>query len=356
MVKDSSKKLNQLKKRRLRSIFINITSIIVVVFCIAWIAKFFWRYTEYEITNNAIVDQYITPINIRVAGYIKAVNFTEHQHVEKGDTLIVLDDEEYRIKLQDAEAALLDAIGSKDVLVSTIQTSKSNVEVSEAAIEEARVRVWKTFEDEKRYANLLLERSVSLQEYQQIKAEYDEAVARYELLVKQKSYAKNQSQETTKKADNSTATIKRRQADVEMCRLNLKYTVVLAPYSGYVGRRTLGVGQLVQGGQILTNIISDSAKWVTANYKETQISKIFIGQQVNIKIDAYGDRVFKGTISAISEATGSRYSLIPTDNSAGNFVKVQQRIPVRIDFIDLTPQDNKLLRAGMMAVAEAKLK
>lgn len=354
MVQNSFSKLKQLKKRRLRSIFVNITAIIVVVCCIAWIAKLFWRYTEYVITNNAIVDQYITPINIRVPGYIKTVNFTEHQQVAKGDTLITLDDQEYRIKLMDAEAALSDAIGSKDVLLSTMQTSKSNIEVSEAAIIEANVRVWKTREDEARYANLLKERSVSLQEYQQIKAEYNEATARYELLIKQMSYAKNQSLEATKKADNSKATIARRKADVEMCKLNLKYTVVTAPYSGYIGRRTLGVGQLVQAGQILTNIISDSTKWVTANYKETQISKIFVGQQVNIKVDAYNGKVFRGTVAAISEATGSKYSLIPTDNSAGNFVKVQQRIPVRINFEDLTPQDNELLRAGMMVITEAK--
>ena len=177
--------------------------------------------------------------------------------------------------------------------------------------------------------------------------------ARYEALLKQKNAAQSQYSETTKKTASVDASILRKEADLEMAELNLSYTVVTAPYDGYMGRRTLEPGQLVQAGQTLSYLVRGNDKWITANYKETQIANIYIGQKVVIKVDAFSHKLFHGTVTAISEATGSKYSLVPTDNSAGNFVKVQQRIPVRIDLDDATPEDMELLRAGMMVETEA---
>lgn len=350
----TKQRVMKLRHRRIRNITLNTVGVILILSGVVWIANYFWRYRRYEITNNAMIDQYITPVNIRVQGYIKSVNFTEYQRVSTGDTLLVLDDAEYRIKLLDAEAALCDAMASAEVLKSSIRTAASNIDVAQAALLEAQIMIEKIGNDEKRYAALLSEKSVSLQQYEQIKADYDAAVAKYQLLQKQTISTELQKEEITKKQFNAQAVIARRQADLEMCRLNLAYTHVLAPYDGYVGRRTLGAGQLVQAGQILTNIISSDNKWVTANYKETQIANIHPGQRVNIRVDAYKDRIFRGVVREISEATGSKYSLIPTDNSTGNFVKVQQRIPVRIELVGLCEQDNALLRAGMMVEVEAE--
>lgn len=353
-INTSHNKLKMLRKRRIRKVLLNTVCIILILCGITFVTKYFWIYTQYEITNDASIDQYITPVNIRISGYIKTVNFTEHQKVKAGDTLIVLDDAEYRIKLSDAEAALEDAIATADVLQSSIKTSRSNIEVSLAAVKESEARQWKLEQDEKRYADLLSEKSVSLQQYQQIKADYDEACAKNALLQKQRGYAEFQSEEIIKKQRNINATIERRLADLQMCKLNLSYTVVTAPYDGYVGRRSLGVGQLVQAGQVLTNIISSRQKWVTANYKETQIADIHVGSKAVVNVDAFPDKKFEGVVTAISQATGSKYSLIPTDNSAGNFVKIQQRIPVRIELRNISSKDNELLRAGMMAQAEIK--
>ena len=144
-----------------------------------------------------------------------------------------------------------------------------------------------------------------------------------------------------------------READLDLARLNLSYTVLTAPYDGYMGRRTLEPGQYVSAGQTISYLVRNTDKWVTANYKETQIRNIFIGREVRIKVDALPGRIFKGRVTAISEATGSKYSLVPTDNSAGNFVKVQQRIPVRIDLEDVSLNDMAHLRAGMMVETEA---
>lgn len=345
-----------LRKRFIRNVMMNTLGICLALGGIGWVIHYFWRYTEYEITNDALIDQYIVPVNIRISGYIGEVRFIEHQQVRAGDTLLILDDSEYKIRLMEAEAALMEAEAAADVLASTIRTSRSNVEVSEANIAETSARLWEKEQDFRRYKNLLAEESVSRRDFEQVKAAYEAMQAKYKALLRQKTSSESQATETVKRTKSTEAVILRKKADLEMARLNLSYTVVIAPYDGYMGRRTLEPGQLVQAGQSLTHIIRGDSKWVTANYKETQIARIAIGKEVNIKVDAVSGRVFKGRVTAISEATGSKYSLVPTDNSAGNFVKIQQRIPVRIDFTDIAPADMQLLRAGMMVETEVKIR
>lgn len=347
------KKHKRLRRLRIRNITINIVCILLVSGGIVWTVNHFWRYVHYEITNDAMVDQYIAPLNVRVPGYIKEVRFTEHQRVHAGDTLLVLDDREYLIKVKDAEAALMDAKGSKDVLHSGIETSHVNIAIQDANIAETKAKLWQQEQEYKRYANLLAEESVSQQQYEQVKANYEATKARYRSLLEQKNAAESQYSETHKRSTSAEANILRKEADLDMAKLNLSYTVVIAPYDGYMGRRTLEPGQFVQNGQAVSYLIRSRDKWITANYRETQIAHIYIGQPVRVKVDAFDKRVFKGTVSAISEATGSKYALVPTDNSAGNFVKVQQRIPVRIELNDVTPQEMDALRAGMMVETEA---
>ena len=349
-------KMKRLKQLKIRNITLNTIGIVLAIVVIGWAAHYFWRYTIYEITNDAVVDQYITPVSVRVAGYIKEVRFTEHQQVKAGDTLLVLDDREFHIKLMDAQAALMDANASSASLHSSINTTKSNVNVSSENIAEAKARLWKLEQDEKRYAALLKEESVTGQQYEQVKSELDAMRARYEALRDQKISVESQSSEAKEKTGSATALILRKKADVEMAKLNLSYTVVTAPFDGFMGRRSLETGQLIQAGQMISNIIRNNEKWITANYKETQIAHIYVGQDVQIKVDALEGKIFHGKVTAISEATGSKYSLLPNDNSAGNFVKVQQRIPVRIELTDILPQDKVLLRAGMMVETEAKIR
>lgn len=346
-------KHKRLVRLKIRNIILNTVCIALALGGISWTVDYFWKYVHYEITNDAVVDQYIIPVNIRVAGYIREVRFTEHQPVKAGDTLLILDDREYRIHVKDAQAALMDARSSASSLDAGIRTSEANVSVQEANIAETKAKLWQLEQDYRRYANLLAEEAVSEQQYEQAKANYEAMQARYQSLLQQKKAARSQSTETKQKKGNVDAVVLRKEADLEMARLNLSYTVVTAPFDGYMGRRTLEAGQLVQAGQTLTYLVRGNDKWITANYKETQIAHIYIGQKVRIKVDAFQGRTFQGTVTAISEATGSKYSLIPTDNSAGNFVKIQQRIPVRIDFDDATQADMRRLRAGMMVETEA---
>ncbi len=343
------------KVRKTRNIIINTICILLAVSGIVWVVHFFWHYSRYEVTNDALVEQYITPVNVRIQGYIQSVRFAEHQFVKAGDTLIVIDNREYKIKVMDAQAALMDAEASANVLHANVSTTRSNISVSDANLQEAQARLQKLKQDEQRYANLLKEESVSNQQYEQVKTDYEAAKARYNALLQQKKSTQLISEEANTKVTSGQANILRKKAELEMTQLNLSYTVILAPYDGYMGRRNIEEGQLVQPGQVLGNIIRNDAKWVTANYKETQIGNIYIGQDVSIKIDALKNKKFTGKVTAISEATGSKFSLIPVDNSAGNFVKIQQRIPVKIEFQDISIEDLKKLKAGMMVETEAKI-
>lgn len=346
----------KLQNKQKRNLLLNIITIILALAGIIWGISIFLRYYNYEITNDATIEQYVSPINSKVQGYITKINFTDHQFINKGDTLVVIDDREFKIKVLDAEAALKDAEASLDILSSTIGTTAANVDVSIANIEEAKARLWKAEQDYNRYKSLLEADAVSRQQFEQMKTEYEALSAHYNALNKQQESVKSVSSETQKKRASIEATIARRKADLAMAELNLSYTVITAPYSGYIGRRTLEEGQLIQANQTISYLVKSEDKWVIANYREKQITNIYIGQSVNIKVDAISDKVFKGKVTAISEATGSKYSLLPTDNSAGNFVKIQQRIPVRIEFVDISEEDMSLLRAGMMVETEAILR
>lgn len=347
-------KKRHLKRIRIRNITLNTVCIALAVWGITWACKYFWRNVNFEVTNDAYVDQYVSPVNVRVAGYVKEVRFKEHQFVRRDDTLLVLDDREYRIRVKEAEAALLDARGSADVLASGVETSRTNIAVQDANIEEARIMMEQAEHDFRRYERLLAEASVAEQQYEQMKANYEAARARYEALRNSRTTARSQYEESAKRHDNVQAAIMSREAALDLARLNLSYTVVTAPYDGYTGRRTLEEGQYVAAGQTISYLVRGQDKWVTANFRETQIDNIHIGQEVDITVDALPGRRFKGIVTAISEATGSKYALVPTDNAAGNFVKVQQRIPVRIELQDVSPEDMGRLRAGMMAEAAAK--
>lgn len=305
--------------------------------------------STHESTDDAQVEQYLSPVNVKVPGYIKEIRFTEHQFVHKGDTLVVIDDREYAIALKQAKAALMDARSGRKVVAGSLHTATNSASVYDASIEEAEIRVAKLQTDYDRFSKLLERKATTPVVVEQYKTELDAARARVNALQRQRAAAQSSVKEVNQRQENAEAAILRAEAAVDMAILNLSYTIITAPTDGSLGRRTIEVGQLVNPGQTITTIIPDNQKWVIANFKETQMAKIAVGQSVEISIDALPGKKFNGSVTAISSATGSKYSMIPTDNSAGNFVKIQQRIPVRIDFTDTIPAtDNNRIAAGMM--------
>lgn len=332
----------------------------IIGFCLAiWglyaIISLFVDYKSSETTDDAQVEQYLSPVNIRVPGYIKKIYFTEHQHVRKGDTLLVLEDDEYRIRLKEAEAALMDAWSGRKVVANTLNTVSNSASVYDASIAEAQYRMEQLEKDYRRYSSLLKKNATTPIVVEQYQTQLEMARARVAALKQQREAAHSSVTEVDQRQENAEAAVKRAEAAVDLAALNLSYTVVTAPCNGCLGRRSIEEGQLVNAGQTLTTIIPDTRKWVVANYKETQISSLAVGQEVEVTVDAFAGKTFKGRITAISSATGSKYSMVPTDNSAGNFVKIQQRVPVRIELTDISDEDNARLAAGMMCVVKANL-
>ena len=337
--------------------------LVVSLVCIGIIAYGLWRlvdvvieYTASETCNDAQIEQYITPVNLRASGYIAKVCFKEHQEVHKGDTLLILDDREYRIRLMEAEAALKDAKAGANVNSATEQTTQTSASVYSASIDEIEVRLAKLSKDIERYRNLVANKAATPIQLEQLEVEYDATKKKLEAARKQQEAAYKGVNEVTTRRGNVDAAIQRAEAAVEMARLNLSYCVVVAPCDGKLGRRTIEEGQMVNAGTTITYIIPDNQKWGIANYKETQIENLHVGQKVRMTVDALNNEVFEGTVTAISGATGAKYSLVPTDNSAGNFVKIQQRVPVRIDFTNISKEDNDRLAAGMMVVVKVERK
>lgn len=332
------------KRRAIPNFFI----LLVLAIGIGWTFGRFIHWGNVEFTDNAQVKQHLTPVNTRVQGFIKRICFDEYQRVKKGDTLVIIEDTEYRLKVAQAEADYQSALAGKTAMHTTINTTQNNILVTDAAIEEQRVRLQNAEADFKRYEGLLKEEAVTPQQFDRVKTDYEATKARYEQLLRQKQSTSLVKQEQTQLLDQNESAIKLAEAELELARLNLSYTVILATADGVTGRKEIHEGELVQQGQTLVTLVDGTEKWVIANYKETQTTRMQKGQLVDIQVDALPGVAFEGRISSISDATGSFYSLIPQDNSAGNFVKVEQRIPVRIEFTARNrAEDLERLRAGM---------
>ena len=333
-----------IKKRAIPNFII----LLVLAGGISWISGKFIRLGSNEYTDNAQIKQHLTPVNTRVQGFIKKICFEEYQRVKKGDTLAIIDDTEYRLKVAQAEADYQNALAGKSAMYTTINTTQNNIFVTEAAIEEQRVRLLNAETDYKRYQELMKEEAVTPQQFDRVKTDYAATKARYEQLLRQKQSTSLMKQEQTQRLEQNESAIKLAEAALNLAKLNLSYTIIRATTDGVTGRKDIHEGQLVQSGQTLVTLVDGTEKWVIANYKETQTTDMQKGQLVKIQVDAIPGIEYEGQISSISDATGSFYSVIPQDNSAGNFVKVEQRIPVRIEFThNNRPEDLERLRAGM---------
>jgi len=341
--------MTHIAKKRTKAILINGLLTISAGAFIVWGIKTYFGLDKDLYTNDAQVEEYINPINTRIPGYIKEIRFTEHQAVKKGDTLVIIDEREYKIQVEQAEAAFLAARASRTVTASSVNTVQSGLNITDANIEAAKARLWNAEQNFHRYENLLKDGAATQQQFDQVKSEYEVLASQTQALERQRATTSLSTVETSNRISVNDAEIKRTHATLDFAKLNLSYTVITAPYDGFTGRRTIQEGQLVQAGQTLVSYVRNDSTWVVANYKETQIAKLNIGQKLKLKVDGFGNKEFDGVVTAIAQATGSRFSAIPTDNSTGNFIKVQQRIPVRIAFIknQATNEFLNRFRAGM---------
>lgn len=308
-----------------------------------------WDLYRYEETNDAQVQEYINPVTSRVGGFIKEIRFEENQEIKKGDTLLIIDNTEYALQQQQAEAELANARAQLRVLRSNVESSSTSAQVNESQITAAKARLHHEEQEFARYKKLFEVESATRQQLENVQMALEVARSNYQAALKSYEADKLKVKDTRVQTAVAEAEIKRREAMLNRNKLDVGYTVVTAPYNCKMGRRSIQPGQMVQPGQTLAYIVDQEAgKWVIANFKETQLRHMRVGEMVEIEADAFPGKTFNGKVESLSPATGSSFSLLPPDNSTGNFVKIVQRVPVKIRLVD-EPTETAVLRAGMNA-------
>lgn len=307
--------------------------------------------SRYETTNDAQVDQYITPLSSRISGFIKEVNFEEYQKVKKGDTLIVIDAEEYAYAAEQAQSEVEASQSTVAVTENAVQSKASEIAIIQAQIEKANLEVWQTQQDYNRFKNLVVEKSATQQQFEKAEVAYKSALSQKHTLESQLKVINANINEAKAKVLPAKSTTKSKKASAKFADLMVRYSYIVAPFDGVVGKKNIQPGQYIKVGQSLVNVVSDE-KWVTANFRETQISNVEIGADVYFTADAYPGKEFTGKIMAFSPASGSKFSLLPQNNATGNFIKIEQRIPTKII---LNPnQETEKLAAGMNVMIHVK--
>lgn len=349
-------------KKKTNKIFPVVLGVIVLVGLFFGIRAIIWNKHHTE-TDDAQLEGNVSPVIPRVSGYVTVLKVADNQQVKKGDTLLILDKQDLLSKIEQAQAALDNANANLDVIKANVNSSRqsvasfrSNTLAVQAQIQAARIRARRAAQDFDRYANLIKDHSITQQQYDQAEADKETAAAQLLVVQNQRGQASSQTESsllqtraTTEQIKVAQAQVKQRQADLDYANLQLSYSAILAPESGTVSKRNVQQGQFVTAGQALFSLVLSDEIWVVGNFKETQLEKMRTGQDADIEVDAFPGDKFKGTVQSISGATGARFALLPPDNSTGNFVKVVQRIPVKI-VLDKNDAHNKnigLLRAGM---------
>jgi|SRR5665213_95408 len=336
--------------------------LIVMILAGAWFGISKYTYSQHhEETDDAQIQADISPVIPRVSGYVTQIRVKDNEAVKKGDTLLVLDDRDLKLKLDQAEAALATSMSSVDAARATtsaarsgIATSREGVTTIDAQIAAAQVNVTRTSQDYTRYANLIQDHSITQQQYEQAQAAKETAERQLQVLQQQKKQAttqtgvvSSQSNATAQQIGVAQSMVKQREVEVEDAKLNLSYAVVIAPEDGRVSRVNVQEGQYLLAGQSVFSIVHNTSLWVVANFKETQYKKMKVGQEVIVHADAFPKHDFKATLTSFSPATGAEFALLPPDNASGNFVKVVQRLPVKIEFENNGDTLLNRLRAGM---------
>ena len=365
-----------------RAVFIIVLIVVVVG------GYLFWRYSSVrETTDDAQVDAHIYSITSRVGGTVTAVNFDENDHVKQGQVLAQLDPKDYDVAVQRAKAELADASANaraastgvpitSTTSTSNVATARANLNAAQKAVDAAQARAreaqanhTKTAQDLKRFEQLVQKEEISRQQYdaavaaeQAAKATLDAAqsqvasvesqVAQAEANLKSALTAPQQILVQQARAGAANAAAQTREAALAQAELNLSYTTIKSPVDGIAGKRNVQVGQVIQAGQPITSVVDVNDIWVTANYKETQLKNMRPGQTAKVHVDAY-DSDLQGHVVSIGGATGARFSLLPPENATGNFVKVVQRVPVKIQ-LDPGQDPQRRLRPGMSVVTTVK--
>ena len=397
---ENHEKQSEEPKSRRRFIIIGVVAILVVGAVLFW-----WHSTFYEDTDDAQVNGHLIQVSARIVGHIVKVNVDENQYVDAGTVLVEIDPKDFEVavaqdeaNLQSAEAAyeaakvnvpvigvntgstLRSAGADVSSAGSSVAQAQKQLEAAEAGVAQADANNTKAQLDLQRYTPLVEKDVISKQQFDAAVAAANgdkaalaqaqanllaaqdgvriarDRVASAEASFKTAQTGPQQVAIQRARADQAAAQVEQARAELQQAKLNLSYTKVVAPVAGIVTRKSVELGQNVSVGQNMMTLVSLDDVWITANFKETQLDHMRAGQHVAITVDAYGGRKYDGKISQIGGATGSVLSLFPPENATGNYVKVVQRVPVRIDLVDLKQNSDHLLRPGLSVEPKVRVK
>ena len=300
----------------------------------------------HETTDNAQIETSIVPVLTRISGYVKVLDIKDFDSVTQNQVVAEIDDADLKMQLEEQQSDLQQAnaevANAKAQLANAILSLQSN----KGAIDLKKIRQQKSTNDLNRDKNLFKEQAITRKQVEE--TEFQLASANQELVNAQTDLAtaKNRIQVLNENLNRALAIIEMKKTRIKETELKLSYTKISAPTTGKIGKKNISIGQFVQAGTPLFSIVNDSSYWIVANFKESQLAYLQEGRQVKVRVDAYPDLDVKGTIVSLSDATGAKFSLLPPDNSSGNFIKVTQRVPVKISIDNQAAFKNKL-RAGM---------
>ena len=331
-------------------------SILLILLSGAGWGAFSWiqERQHYESTDNAYLKSNSVLISARVEGYITQLNIDDNQIVKKGDVLAVIDDRDYRAKLEQAQARVTEAKAYSDFLHANKNTQQSSITNADAAVLAIEAKKQQINQDVARFSALIEKGSAPRQTLDKLQSESQQTSA--ELRGSQAAVAMQQKQLTSFESNiaQALARIKQAQAQVELAELDVDYTRIIAPSDGIIGHRGVQIGQFIRPGLNLVHLVSQKPIWIEANFKETQLTHMKIGQPVKIHVDAYPDSILTGKVDSFSPASGSEYSLLPPENATGNFTKIVRRVPVKITFDDSV--DTSLLKSGLSVTVKVQVK
>ncbi|MBS1681907.1 MAG: HlyD family secretion protein [Bacteroidetes bacterium] len=310
---------------------------------------------NYESTDNAQIETNAIPIVSRLAGFIDSLSVIDYGEVKENQLLISIDDREYVLAALQAETDLANARADLSNTEAQLNNSLANKQVAIANQDVQQTRLQKATDDLKRDEALFKDGAITQKQLEDSRNNVESAQKQLTANQKQVAFATSQVRTSEAQIKKAQATVETRIAALELAKLRLSYCNVYAPVSGQIGKRNLEVGQYVQPGQPLMTVVNKEKFWVVANFKETQLEKMKVGQEVNVLLDGYPDIEIKGKVSSMSLATGAKFSLLPPDNATGNFVKITQRVPVKIE-LDNDAKYKDILRAGLSVEVEVNVK
>ena len=300
----------------------------------------------HETTDNAQIETSIVPVLTRIAGYVKSVDVKDFDSVSQNQLVVEIDDADLKMQLEEQQSELQQANAELANAKAQLANAILSLQSTKGAIDLKKIRQQKSLNDLKRDQSLFKEQAITRKQVEE--TEFQVASANQEVVNAQTDLAtaKNRIEVLKENLNRATAMIEMKKTRIKETELKLSYTKITAPVTGKIGKKNISIGQFVQAGTPLFSIVNDSSYWIVANFKESQLPDLQEGKQVKIRVDAFPDLDVKGTIVSLSEATGAKFSLLPPDNSSGNFIKVTQRVPVKISIDNQAAFKNKL-RAGM---------